>query len=177
LWKQSIGTIQKASIVLADGKLYAGSEMGRFYILRPHADRCEILSEVELPISDQGLASQKVPEPVVAAAAVARGRIYFVSSDHLYAIGPKQTSAHAWKPVKQNLEPGQGEPAWVQVTPTEMVLKPGATVQLHLKLYDAQGRQLQPNNSDHKGGEPVWSLAGLKGTVADGKLTIAADNV
>jgi hypothetical protein len=51
------------------------------------------LSEVELPLSDQGLASQKIPEPVVAAAAVARGRVYFVSSDTLYAIGPKKTSA------------------------------------------------------------------------------------
>ena len=36
---------------------------------------------VEMPISDQGLASQKVPEPIVAGAAVARGRVYFVSSD------------------------------------------------------------------------------------------------
>src|SRR5262245_11655851 len=170
LWKQPIGTIQKASMVLADGKLYTGSEMGKFFILKPHADRCEILSEVELPISDQGLASQKVPEPVVAGAAVARGRVYFVSSDHLYAIGPKQTPAQAWKPVKQTMEPGQGEPAWVQVTPTEMVLKPGSTIQLHARLYDAQGRFLREDKA-------AWSLAGLKGAVTDGKFTVAADNV
>ena len=48
-------------------KIYIGSESGKFYILRPHADRCEVLSNVELPLSDQGLASQKVPELVVAA--------------------------------------------------------------------------------------------------------------
>ena len=79
--------------MLADGKIYVGTESGKFFILRPHADRCEVLSEVEMPISDQGLASQKVPEPVVAGAAVARGRVYFVSSDTLYAIGPKKTTA------------------------------------------------------------------------------------
>ena len=92
LWKQNIGTIQKASVVFADGKIYIGSEAGKFYIVRPHADKAEVLSEVEMPISDQGLASQQVPEPIVAGAAVARGRVYFVSSDGLYALG-RRTSA------------------------------------------------------------------------------------
>jgi hypothetical protein len=170
LWKHAIGTIQKASLVFADGKLYSGSEMGKFFILKPHADKCEILSEVEMPISQQGLFSQKVPEPIVAAAAVARGRVYFISSDNLYAIGPKQTKAHAWKPVPQKIEPGEGAPAWIQVTPTEMVLKPGATVQLHARLYDAKGRFLREDKAD-------WSLAGLKGTVVDGKFTDGPDKV
>lgn len=170
LWKQSLGTVQKASVVLADGKIYVGTETGKFYILRPHADRCEMLSEVELPISKQGIFSQKVPEPVVAGAAVARGRVYFVSSDTLYAIGPKKTADGPWKPVTQTLEPGQGAPAWVQVTPTEMVLKPGDTVPLHARLFDAQGRFLREDKA-------TWSLAGLKGTVTDGKLAVAPDKV
>jgi len=170
LWKQSLGTVQKASIVLADGKIYVGTETGKFYILRPHADRCEVLSEVELPISKQGIFSQKVPEPVVAGAAVARGRVYFISSDTLYAIGPKKTTDGPWKPVTQTLEPGQGPPAWVQVTPTEMVLKPGDTVPLRVRLFDAQGRFLREDKA-------AWSLAGLKGTVTDGKLAVAPDKV
>lgn len=171
LWKQNLGTIQKASVVLGDGKIYIGTESGKFYILRPHADSCEVLSEVELPLSVQGLASQKIPEPVVASAAVARGRVYFVSSDTLYAIGPKRTRVKPWKPVTQPLDPGQGAPAWVQVAPTEMVLKPGDTVQLHVRLYDAAGRFLREENS------ATWSLKGLKGTVTDGKLAVAPDNV
>src|SRR5579872_2002549 len=129
IWKQNLGTVQKASVVLADGKMYVGSETGKFYILKPHSDRCEVLSEVELPLSDQGLNSQKIPEPVFASAAVARGRVYFVSSDTLYAIGPKKTAGKPWKPIVPTLEAGQGDPAWVQVEPTEMVLKPGETVQ------------------------------------------------
>ena len=48
-----------------------GTESGKFFILRPLADRCEFLSAVGLPISQQGLFSQKVPEPVVAALAEA----------------------------------------------------------------------------------------------------------
>ena len=170
LWKQNLGTVQKASTVFGDGKIYIGSESGKFYILRPHADRCEVLSDVELPLSDQGLVSQKIPEPVVAAAAVARGRVYFVSSDTLYAIGPKKTQAGPWKPVTPVVEPGQGEPAWVQVTPTEMVLKPGDTVQLHARLYDAAGRFLREDKA-------TWSLDHLKGTVSDGRFAVAADNI
>jgi outer membrane protein assembly factor BamB len=170
LWKQNLGTIQKASVVFGDSKIYIGSESGKFYILRPHADRCEVLSEVELPLSEQGLASQRIPEPVVASAAVARGRVYFVSSDTLYAIGPKRTAAQPWRPVKQVLPPGDGAPTWVQVRPTEMVLKPGDTVQLHARLYDAAGRFLREEKA-------AWSLDHLKGTVDDGKLTVAPDPV
>src|SRR5437879_997348 len=127
LWKLNLGTIQKGSVVFGDGKIYIGSESGKFYILRPHADHCEVLNEVELPLSDQGLASQKIPEPVVASAAVARGRVYFVSSDSLYAIGPRRTSAKPWQPVTQAIEPGQGAPAWVQVSPGLSTISVGAT--------------------------------------------------
>jgi len=166
LWKQNLGVIQKASSVFADGKIYVGTESGKFYILRPHADRCEVLSEVELPLSDQGLASQRTPEPIVAAAAVARGRIYFVSSDTLYAIGPKRTTSEPWKPVTQPMESGQGPPAWVQVAPTELVLKPGETVPLQARLFDAAGRFLREDKA-------VWSVENLNGTVVDGKFAVA----
>jgi outer membrane protein assembly factor BamB len=170
LWKQNLGVIQKASSVFADGKIYVGTESGKFYILRPHSDGCEILSEVELPLSDQGLASQRTPEPIVAAAAVARGRVYFVSSDTLYAVGPKQTKAEPWKPVTQTMEPGQGPATFLQVTPTEMVLKPGQTVQLHARLFDAAGRFLREE------GTATWSLNKLNGTVRDGRFTVAPDS-
>jgi outer membrane protein assembly factor BamB len=168
LWRQSLGTLQKASAAFGDGKIYVGTENGKFYILRPHADRCEILSEVELPVSKQGLFSQQVPEPVIAGAAIARGRVYFVSSDNLYAIGPKKTSDGPWKPVRPILEPGQGDPAWLQVAPTELVLQPGNSVQLHARVYDKQGRFLREEKAE-------WSLEGLQGTVADGKFTVAKD--
>jgi hypothetical protein len=82
------GTIQKASVVRRR-KIYAGSEMGKFFILRPHADRVEVLSEVEMPISDQGLVSRRCPRPS-SPAVVARSRL-LRSTDGLYAIGPKQT--------------------------------------------------------------------------------------
>jgi hypothetical protein len=67
------------------------------------------------------------------------------------------------------MEPGQGPPAWVQVTPTELVLEPGDVVQLRARLFDAAGRFLRD------GPGAAWSLEGLKGAVTDGKFTVAQD--
>jgi hypothetical protein len=50
------------------------------------------------------------------------------------------------------------------------VLKPGETVQLHARLYDAAGRFLREENA-------AWSLDHMKGTVDEGKLTVAPDPV
>ena len=45
LWEKTLGTLQKGSPVLADGKLYVGTENGKFYILRPSATGVEVLDE------------------------------------------------------------------------------------------------------------------------------------
>src|SRR5207244_2412612 len=105
---------------------------------------------VELPLSDQGLASQKTPEPVVSGAAVARGRVYFVSSDTLYVIGPKRTTAPAWTPVAPRMEAGQGPATWLQVAPTEMVLKPGETVHRRQAASSRTGWAKGAGKSSHR---------------------------
>ena len=74
LWQQKLGTIQRASPVFADGKLYVGTENGKFFILRPRQGGADVLSEVELGTTED-------PEEVYASAAVSRGRIFFVSND------------------------------------------------------------------------------------------------
>jgi outer membrane protein assembly factor BamB len=144
LWKQQLGTVQKAPPVLADGKIYVGTETGKFFILKPHNDRCEVLSEVEMPESkDSAGGSQGTPEQILAGAAVSRGRVFFVSSDAVYAIGARRATAPTGFAVDDPVEKGEGSPAWVQVTPTELVLKPGQTVKLHARLYDEKGRFLR----------------------------------
>jgi outer membrane protein assembly factor BamB len=173
LWKQTLGTVQKASLVLADGKLYVGTESGKFFIVRPHADRAEVLSEVELPRSTDDNAGQSagIPEPVFGGAAISRGRIFFVSTGGVYAIGSKTAKAFTGYAVDVPAEKGEGAPALVQVSPTELVLKPGQTVKLHARLFDGKGRFLREENA------ATWSLQGLKGTLSAGSFTVAADPV
>jgi outer membrane protein assembly factor BamB len=171
LWRQSLGTVQKAPLVFADGKLYVGTESGKFFIVRPLADRAEVLSEVELPKSLDDNAGQSVgiPEPVFGGAAVSRGRIVFVSTGGVYAIGAKAAKSLTGLAVETVVEKGDGAPALVQVSPTELVLKPGQTVKLRARLFDAKGRFLRDEPA------AAWSLQGLKGTIADGSFTVAAD--
>lgn len=162
LWKQNLGTIQKASPVLADGKLYVGTENGKVFILKPGPDRCEILD------SDL-LGAEAQPEAIIGSASVSQGRVYFVSSEALYAIGKKSTAAPP-PPAAQPPARGTGTAAHVQVTPTELVLKPGESVPLQARVFDQRGLPMPD--------EPTtWSLEQLRGTVDNGRFTAAADAV
>ena len=168
LWKKLLGSVQKASPVLADGKLYVGTESGKFYILKPHAEKVDILSEVELPPAKEGISSAGTPEPVIASPAVAHGRVYFVSSDTLYAIGKKAASKEA--ATKPEAPPkGEGAAAWVQVRPYEVLLKPGQSAKFRAMLYDAQGRFLRAEQA-------TYSVQGLKGTMSGETFTADSAN-
>jgi outer membrane protein assembly factor BamB len=170
LWHQPLGTLQKAPLVLADGKLYVGTEGGKFFIVRPGADRAEVLSEVELPVSTNSVQqAEGTPEPILAGAAVSRGRVYFVSSDAVYALGPRTAKAVSGYAVDAAAESGQGEPTYLQVSPTELVLEPGKSVKLRARLFDSKGRFLREEPA------ATWSLQGLMGTVNAGTFTPAAN--
>ena len=67
LWQQTLGTIAKASPVLADGKLYIGTENtgdagGKFFIIRPHADRAEVLDQDWLGTPREGRTDHRVAD-------------------------------------------------------------------------------------------------------------------
>jgi outer membrane protein assembly factor BamB len=171
VWDRQLGTVQKAPPVLADGKIFVGTESGKFFILRPRADRVEVLSEVEMPVSKDSVGgSEGTPEQILAGAAVARGRIFFVTSDAVYAIGSKVARTPTGWAVDEPAVRGEGAPAHVQVVPTELTLSPGQTVKLRARLFDDKGRFLREDKA-------AWALDGLKGTIADGALTVATDQV
>jgi outer membrane protein assembly factor BamB len=166
-WSHRTGNSQRAPLVLADGKLYVGTPAGNVHIIRPHADRAEVLSTVMLPDSVASCCgSEGTPEQIVSGVAISRGRIFFVSSDAVYAIGAREaTSLTGWA-VDEPFEPGAGAPAHLQVSPTEMVLEPGQTVALRARLFDDRGRFLREATG------VTWALDGLEGTVSDGTFTV-----
>jgi outer membrane protein assembly factor BamB len=171
LWHMPIGTIAKASPVYADGKLYIGTENtgnagGKFYIIRPHADRGEILDEDWLGTPEQS-------ELIIASPIVARGRVYVTSMDAIYAIGPKGVPATtaAAAPAGGSAAQGSGPAgpvAALVVSPTEHLIKPGEPLQLQIRAFDAQGRTVATP------GQATWELDGLKGTIENGRFTPAA---
>ncbi len=170
LWQKRLGTTQQlATPVLADGKLYVGTANGKFWILRPSRAGVEVLSEVELPVSTFSCCSAEgIPEQILAAPAISRGRVFIQSVDALYAIGPRRTTAPIGLAVDEPAVRGEGDAAWLQVTPTELTLAPGQRVALHARLFDRHGRFLREESA-------TWTVDGLKGTVTAGTFAAASD--
>lgn len=162
LWLQNLGTIQKASPVLADGKLYVGTENGKFFILKPTATGCEILDQ------DQ-LGTEALPEAIIASVAVSNGRVYFVSDSNLYCIGKKSNAVANQTPPVEGL-PNPNRPAThVQVVPTELIIKPGDAASFRVRLFDEYGKFIREEKTAD------WSLDQLKGTIANGQFVAAND--
>ncbi|MCA1613295.1 MAG: PQQ-binding-like beta-propeller repeat protein, partial [Acidobacteria bacterium] len=127
VWIQNLGTIQKASPVLADGKLYVGTENGKFFILKPGATGAEVID------SDQ-LGTEQQPEAIIASVAVSNGRIFLVTDSNLYAIGKKGNSPRVER--EQFIESHrQATATHVQVFPTELILRPGDKAAFRVRLY------------------------------------------
>jgi outer membrane protein assembly factor BamB/dienelactone hydrolase len=159
LWLHNLGTIQKASPVLADGKLYVGTENGKFFILKPGPTGAEVLDE-------DWLGSEQTPEQIIASVAVSRGRIFLATMDNLYCIGKKAAGPADPKPAP--LPAGKAPATHLQVSPTELALTPGDRVQLTARLFDAQGRLIREEKA------AKWELTGLEGAVSPtGRLTTA----
>jgi outer membrane protein assembly factor BamB len=171
VWLFNLGTIQKASPVLADGKLYVGSENGRFWILKPGPDKPVVLDE------DQ-LGTEQTPEAIIASVAVGDGHVYLATMDNLYCIGPKggaRASAAKTPARGKTAAPAaaagaaSGKATYVQVVPTEVVVKPGESVQFHARLFDENGRFLREAVED-----AAWGMEGMRGAVNSGHFTADA---
>lgn len=163
LWDRSLGTLQKGSPVLADGKLYVGTENGKFYILRPSATGVEVLDE-------DLLGTAQSPEPIVASPIVADGRVYVTTLDAIYAIGTR-VARKAGASGAASAAAGTastGAATVVQVFPYEVLLAPGQTATLKARLFDAKGNFIRE--------EPAaqWAVDQAAGSIdAKGVFTAA----
>jgi outer membrane protein assembly factor BamB len=176
LWVKSLGTIQKASAVFADGKIYVGTENGKFFILKPSATGCEILDEDELEPGgkadlrtaegDELIASN---EQIISSVAVSRGRIFLVSTKNIYAIGKKKNPD--LPPVVEKVEsaPAESAVAHVQVVPADLVMKPGETVKFKVRLFDDHGRFIREESN------VSFALDKLKGASQNNQFTPSAE--
>jgi hypothetical protein len=59
---------------------------------------------------------------------------------------------------------------FVQVVPTELILKPGDKVNFQVRLFDAQGNFIREEPS------ATWALDQLKGTITNGRFVTASDS-
>lgn len=169
LWTYNLGIAQRASPVLADGKIYASDVDGQFHIVKLNGRNEPEVLDVEVFKNPDGSAVQINGSP-----AVANGRIYLPTTNNLYAIGPKQPNksvvAKSVLPPPQKA-PAGAKPAYVQVVPAEINLKPGATKKFRARALDENRRVIGDV-------EAQWSVQGLKAEISSsGELTVAGDNI
>ena len=165
LWERSLGTLQKGSPLLADGKLYVGTENGKLYILQPTATDVKVLDE-------DWLGSPEAPEIIVASPIAADGRVYLTSMEATYAIGKRVPRKPAAKPVSTTAPKGSGPVAHVQLFPYEALLSPGHKQNFTVRLFDANGDFIREEPA--MGG--TWSVDQLAGTVGPDGVYVAPAN-
>ena len=126
LWTKTLGTLQKGSPVLADGKLYVGTENGKFFILKPVGDRCRGAGR------GRARHRRRLLKPIVASPIVADGRVYVTSMDNLYAIGRRKAGATGPAPTRDAAILRAGRPS-VQVFPYDALVAPGGKQTVHAR--------------------------------------------
>jgi outer membrane protein assembly factor BamB len=165
LWTQNLGTIQKASPVFADGKLYVGTENGKFFILKPGPTGCEVLDEDQL-----GVGSEGAPEQIIGSVAVSKGRIFLVSDTTVYCIGKKNNNATTASSEQPKPAPAGAQPAYMIAVPADLVMAPGQSHKFRARLFDDKGQFIREEAA-------TWSVENLKGEFkADGTFTAAASD-
>jgi len=134
-----LGTIVRASPLAADGKIYLCSTTG-WHVMQPTPTGVKFLSKMRLPEKDE----------VSGSLAISHGKIYLPTGAALYCLGKKDVkpSATAIPPQPKEEPAGKDDkPAWVQVTPGELLLKPGEQKKLSVLTFNAKGQRL-PAKSD-----------------------------
>lgn len=168
LWKVNLGIAQRASPVVADGKLYVSDVDGKLHILRLAGRQAPETTDVDEFKNADGSATQINGSP-----AIANGRVFFITNNTLYCIGTSDGRGAGDRPGDGGppRAPAGAVATHVQVTPFEINLAPSETARFTARLFDAKGRLI--------GERPArWSLAGsLAGDLKpNGEFTASGDS-
>jgi outer membrane protein assembly factor BamB len=130
-----IGTIVRSTPLVADGKVYLTSTTA-WHVMQPTDNGVKFLAKTRLPDQDE----------ISGSTAVSHGKLYVPTGAGLYCLGKKDTkpALSGTAPVipKETPVSADDKVAWVQVTPGEMLLKPGQKQQFHVRLFNDRGQEL-----------------------------------
>ena len=140
--KISLGTVMRASPLYADGKIYAITANGRWYILRPDPRRgAQTVSKGRLLNGEECHAS-----PVCAG-----GSVFVQTTGHLYCLRDedKQPGTTPAPPVPSEVSVDEDQQvAHVQIVPAEVLIKPGQKQIFSARLFNSRGQFLRDADAD-----------------------------
>lgn len=155
-----LGTMMRANLLVADGKIYAHEANGRGYILKPTDGGADIIHKFRFQRGEEAHGT-----PIVS-----KGRIFIPTTGNIYCIGLKDAEVKVEDLPELNTEtaPVDEVVAHVVVAPVESLLYPGTEQKLQVRLYNSKGQYLRLA----KPGEASFQLQG-PGTIDEsGKYVI-----
>jgi len=159
-----LGTMMRANLLYADGKIYAHEANGRGYVLKPTEDGAEYLHKFRFPRGEEAHGS-----PIAWNA-----RVYIPTTGKMYCIGKEgaEQSLAEVEAAPQETPPGdEDKPAQVQVVPVESLLRPGTRQPMAVRLYNERGQYLRNAKMD----EIEMNLEGPGEIDDQGRYTILHD--
>jgi outer membrane protein assembly factor BamB len=160
-----LGSNQRPSPLYADGKIYALTMDGRWWVLKPTEKGVEPIKQGRQQFLRLGV--ECFGSPVVS-----HGRIYIPTTECLFCIGSKDHAPKATSRAKEEAEPAlPGDPtlAHVQVIPCEVVMQPGKTQEFKARFFSDRGQLM--------GEQPVEFTVASGGKITtDGKFTADVAN-
>jgi len=164
LWTHNLGTVGRAAPLLADGKLFLTEQNGKVLIVEPGPSGAKTLHEEHVTMPEGRSAE------VWGSLAAAYGRIYFTTEDGLYCVGQKgapfKATASAVDPAPETAA-SSAPPARLVVIPADVIGRAGDPVAFEAWSFDDKGRFVRRETA-------AWSLEGMAGEIADGRLTTPA---
>ena len=136
--KTALGTVMRSSPLYADGKIYAVTANGRWYILKPDENRGVVkVKNGRLLKGDESHASpicwnKNVYLPTT-------GRLYCLGHDNKQSLEASIPSTQA----KAESAASAGAPAQLLLWPGELLLKPGESQEFKLALFDSMGNKIR----------------------------------
>ena len=89
------------------------------------------------------------PSIIIGSPAISHGRVYLPTPPVLYCLGKKDQKPQATERPEQPKEKPIGDndtPAWVQVVPSEVLLKSGEKQQFTVRLFNDRGQFLKESS-------------------------------
>ncbi len=163
----ALGTVMRPSPLMADGKIYICTANGRWYILKPDADKgVTKLKYGRLPRGEECHAS-----PICS-----HGRIYLHTTGALYCLEDKSKESGVAAigvdvPQEKPVADDQAV-AHVQLVPADALLRPGQDQQYKVRLFNQAGQFLKQLDSGVE-----FAVQGSGTIDASGKYQAAAEAV
>lgn len=136
-----IGTMMRASLLYADGRIYAGTTSA-WHVIEPNGDKVKILQRKRLQ-----------DEEIYGSPTISHGRLYIPTTSRIVclakpgAAAPQATDAPA---LPDEAAPGPNDKAvQIQVVPADALVKPGENVAFETRLFNAKGQRLKEQTATY----------------------------